>query len=314
MFKEVYPKLLLLGEYSILEGGNGLIIPLRIFSARLNFFNVASATYEAIKSNNELKEFTHYLEGNKFFNEVIDISKLKANINEGLFLKSTIPTGYGIGSSGAVCAAILKSYSKQIFHEETTPNELINLKSVFSLMESYFHGKSSGLDPLAIYCNKVLLINNESVKVADKVNIPAKNWFLIDSNISRNSRPFVTLFVDDYKGIEYKSLFDSEYLPYVDSLVDKIVNNNSPVDYDKINEEVFFNLWEKLSLYQLKIFHKMIPSEINKLWTTGLNSGLFYLKLTGAGGGGFFLGCTKDKYNTGNFFQNTGYKIIWLEL
>jgi mevalonate kinase len=38
----------------------------------------------------------------------------------------------------------------------------------------------------------------------------------------------------------------------------------------------------------------MIPAIFNRLWKKGLDSGEYYLKLCGAGGGGFILGFTQN--------------------
>ena len=38
----------------------------------------------------------------------------------------------------------------------------------------------------------------------------------------------------------------------------------------------------------------MIPFELRELWMQGLESKDFYLKICGAGGGGFMLGVTED--------------------
>ena len=88
-----------------------------------------------------------------FFNsQYLNISKLIKDFDSGWTLRGNIPTGYGIGSSGAVCAAILDKYQYESADIETSHNQLIQ-------MESYFHGKSSGLDPLVSFYDKPVLIN-----------------------------------------------------------------------------------------------------------------------------------------------------------
>ncbi len=68
-------------------------------------------------------------------------------------------------------AAIFEKYSFIKYNpEEISKNQLKDLKKVFGELESYFHGKSSGIDPLICYMNLPILIENkESV---DKVSIP----------------------------------------------------------------------------------------------------------------------------------------------
>ena len=74
-------------------------------------------------------------------------------MKDGLYFDSSIPQGYGVGSSGALVAAIYDKYAsdKITVLENLTRDKLLKLKSIFSMMESFFHGKSSGLDPLNSY-------------------------------------------------------------------------------------------------------------------------------------------------------------------
>jgi mevalonate kinase len=39
----------------------------------------------------------------------------------------------------------------------------------------------------------------------------------------------------------------------------------------------------------LDILYPFIPSKVKKIWQEGLDTKSFYMKLCGAGGGGFFL-------------------------
>lgn len=80
-----------------------------------NFYNGAlkvdeNPTDEAIKSNASLKRFADYLE--QLQNEqpglvTFNIELLKADINRGMYFDSSIPQGYGVGSSGALVSDYL---------------------------------------------------------------------------------------------------------------------------------------------------------------------------------------------------------------
>ena len=80
------------------------------------------------------------------------------------YFDSSIPQGYGVGSSGALVASIYDQYAadKITILENLTRDKLLNLKAIFSLMESFFHGKSSGLDPLNSYLSLPILINSKT--------------------------------------------------------------------------------------------------------------------------------------------------------
>ena len=88
---------------------------------------------------------------------------LKVILINNMHFDSSIPQGYGVGSSGALVAAIYDKYAddKITVLENLTRDKLLKLKAIFSKMESFFHGKSSGLDPLNSYLSLPILINSK---------------------------------------------------------------------------------------------------------------------------------------------------------
>src|SRR5690606_14411558 len=92
-----------------------------------------------------------------------DLHKLKSDVASGMYFDSSIPQGYGVGSSGALVAAIYDQYAKNKITvlENLTREKLLQLKMIFGQMESFFHGKSSGLDPLNSYLSIPILINSQ---------------------------------------------------------------------------------------------------------------------------------------------------------
>ena len=64
--------------------------------------------------------------------------KLDSDIENGLYFESTIPESYGLGSSGAVVAAIYESYKQEV----GVDLEINDLKLILSNIESFFHGQS----------------------------------------------------------------------------------------------------------------------------------------------------------------------------
>ena len=77
-----------------------------------------------------------------------------------------------LGVSGALVASIYDKYAqnKITVLENLTREKLLQLKEVFAQMESFFHGKSSGLDPLNSYLSLPILINS-------KDNIEANRYY-----------------------------------------------------------------------------------------------------------------------------------------
>ena len=94
-----------------------------------------------------------------------NIKQLRKDLANGLYFDSSIPQGYGIGSSGALVAAVYDRYanSKITILENLTRDKLLKLKQIFGLMESFFHGKSSGLDPLNSFLSLPILIHSKDI-------------------------------------------------------------------------------------------------------------------------------------------------------
>src|SRR5690606_35587126 len=92
-----------------------------------------------------------------------DFKSLESDVAKGMYFDSSIPQGYGVGSSGALVAAVYDKYAldKITVLENLTKEKLLQLKVIFSEMESFFHGKSSGLDPLKNYLSIPILINSK---------------------------------------------------------------------------------------------------------------------------------------------------------
>ena len=156
-----YSKILLFGEYGIIKDSKGLSIPYSFYNGALKKDNELSEA--AAKSNNNLKRFVAHLEQIDADLVQFDIAELKKDVEEGMYFDSSIPQGYGVGSSGALVAAIYDKYAddKITVLENLTRDKLLKLKAIFSEMESFFHGKSSGLDPLNSYLSIPILINSK---------------------------------------------------------------------------------------------------------------------------------------------------------
>ena len=199
-----YSKILLFGEYGIIKDSKGLSIPYNFYNGALKIDEIPDASTH--KSNQSLKRFSVYLENlQKEDSSLVsfDIEKLKSAIKAGLYFDSSIPQGYGVGSSGALVAAIYDKYAsdKITILENLTREKLLTLKSIFSKMESYFHGKSSGLDPLNSYLSLPILINSQDN--IEPAGIPSQKQdgkgavFLLDSGITGETAPMVQIFMEN---------------------------------------------------------------------------------------------------------------------
>ena len=300
-----YAKILLFGEYGIIEDSQGLTLPYSFYKGTLKFSDLESDFEQT--SNNSLLKYSEYLKDLQLpANFQLNISKLKKDINKGLFFDSNIPQGYGVGSSGALVAAIFSKYSVKSYEPElVSKDELKNLRTIFGQMESYFHGKSSGIDPLICYMNLPILI--ESKDSVDKVSVPASHEgkgaiFLIDSGMTGETGPMVQIFFEKMKTEGFRKTMKEEFIRYNNACIDAFLK--------KEMTPLFRNL-KSLSVWAYEHFKPMIPESIYKAWKKGLDTNAYYLKLCGSGGGGYILGFTKDYKKAEKMLEGFHKEVIY---
>ncbi|TYA53090.1 mevalonate kinase family protein [Formosa maritima] len=284
-----YSKILLFGEYGIIKDSKGLSIPYNFYNGALKMADNSSET--VLKSNESLKCFVAYLKGLDANLVTFDIEKLQQDVDAGMYFDSSIPQGYGVGSSGALVAAIYDKYAfdKITVLENLTREKLLTLKAIFSEMESFFHGKSSGLDPLNSYLSIPILINSKDN--IEATGIPSQNTdgknavFLLDSGIIGETAPMVHIFMENMKQEGFRKMLKTQFIKHTDACVD---------DFLKGDIKSLFGNTKKLSKVVLNHFKPMIPQQFHELWKKGIETNEYYLKLCGSGGGGYILGFTED--------------------
>ncbi|HMB62460.1 MAG TPA: hypothetical protein VKN36_05250 [Eudoraea sp.] len=287
-----YSKILLFGEYGIIKDSKGLSIPYNFFKGALK--TDTHPDEDARKSNKGLQKFVTYLETlQEEESDLVsfDLSGLKRDVEGGMYFDSSIPQGYGIGSSGALVAAIYDKYAteKITVLENLTRKKLLKLKAIFGRMESFFHGKSSGLDPLNSYLSLPILINSRNN--IESTSLPSQHQegkgavFLLDSGASGETAPMVHIFMEKMKQEGFRKILKDQFIKHTDACVEDFINGNV--------KSLFGNL-KQLSHVVLHHFKPMIPKEFHKLWKHGIDTNDYYLKLCGSGGGGYILGFTQD--------------------
>ncbi|RXG11709.1 mevalonate kinase [Leeuwenhoekiella aestuarii] len=287
-----YSKILLFGEYGIIKDSKGLSIPYNFYKGALKVDENPDEI--AVKSNESLGRFAEYLQQlqeNQPELVQFDIEALKADITEGMYFDSTIPQGYGVGSSGALVASIYDKYAsdKITILENLTREKLLTLKQIFAQMESFFHGKSSGLDPLNSYLSLPILINSKDD--IEPAGIPSQTVdgkgavFLLDSGIVGETAPMINIFMESMKQEGFRKMLKNQFVKHTDACID---------DFLKGDVKSLFGNVKQLSKTVLRNFKPMIPASFHDLWKQGLDSNDYYLKLCGSGGGGYILGFTED--------------------
>ena len=287
-----YSKILLFGEYGIIKDSKGLSIPYNFYNGALKVDENPSEV--AIKSNASLKRFVTYLE--QLQNEqaelvTFNLEVLKEDVERGMYFDSSIPQGYGVGSSGALVAAIYDKYAnnKITVLENLTREKLLQLKTIFSQMESFFHGKSSGLDPLNSYLSIPILINSKDN--IEATGIPSQSAtgkgavFLLDSGIVGETAPMVNIFMENLKEEGFRKMLKNQFVKYTDACVENFLGGDM---------KSLFKNTKQLSKVVLNNFKPMIPEAFHGIWQQGIDTNDYYLKLCGSGGGGYILGFTED--------------------
>jgi mevalonate kinase len=281
-----YSKILLFGEYGIIEDSKGLSIPYNFFNGALKISE--SSDEEDKKSNLILSQFSAHL---KTLDIDLDLNSFDNHIKKGMYFDSSIPKGYGVGSSGALVAAVYEKYAnnKITVLENLTREKLLLLKEIFSKMESFFHGKSSGLDPLNSYLSIPILIKSKND--INVTGIPSQKSngsgavFLLDSGQTGSTAPMVNIFMEKMKKEGFRNMLNSQFIKHTNICVDSFLNGD-------LNN--LFKSTKKLSQVVFENFKPMIPKEFHNLWKKGIDNGSYFLKLCGSGGGGYILGFAPD--------------------
>ena len=280
--KKFYSKVLLFGEYSVIQHSMGLCIPYTLFDGKLTFRRDNTAVIDP-----ELKAFSLFIKqliDNNQLSFQFDITSFEFDISQGLYFDSTIPQGYGVGSSGALVAAIFDRYEQ----ESHSSLDIAKLKKIFSQLESHFHGASSGVDPLISYLNSPILIKNKnelgSVTIPNFPKGPG-GIFLLNTKRSRKTEPLVNLFLEKTKNADFNNVCENILKP----ITNDCINNFLQADTTTLLANFKF-----LSEFQFEHLSPMIPKLYRDLWVEGIKSDDYFLKLCGAGGGGFLMGITRD--------------------
>lgn len=301
-----YAKILLFGEYGIIKDAKGLSIPYNFYKGALKISDTKNK--KAQSSNQKLSEFVDFLEQINSTLVTFNIKQLREDLAKGLYFDSSIPQGYGIGSSGALVAAIYDRYANNriTILENLTRDKLLKLKEIFGQMESFFHGKSSGLDPLNSFLSLPILIHSKDV--LEPTGIPSQPQagkgavFLIDSGSMGETAPMVNLFMQNMESPSFRKMIKEQFISYSDRCVEHFLTGDV--------KSLFGDL-KRLSKTVLTHFKPMIPEQFHSLWKTGIDTNAYYLKLCGSGGGGYILGFTEDISKAQSVLKDHRLEVVY---
>ncbi|NQU86520.1 MAG: mevalonate kinase [Mariniphaga sp.] len=296
--KSFNSKILLFGEYAVLYRSDALSMPLPMFSGELDFDSTGNSEKQEL--NKKLADYFNFLKKNHKRFDYINLTEFEYDLKKGIYFNSSIPQNYGLGSSGALVAAIFERY--QLVGKNLNKN-LVNLRAMLQNLESWFHGKSSGIDPLVSFLNKTVVIRNNIPEIVEigKADEDDFKFFLIDSKQESSTGFQIRSFQQILKNKMFYYLFLEKYIPYINSSITFFLEKNH-INFDSI----IFDIVE----FQYRYLRILFPSSTRNLVKEGLEQRSYYLKLCGSGGGGFLLGFTQDIENTRKLLAEKNVNLI----
>ena len=290
-------KLLLFGEHAVVHGSRGLAMP---WAGRFMRWMPADGDERAGYSIGLLTEFIGQLREIGF--EHLDLDAAQAALDSGEWLDTDIPVGYGLGSSGAACAALAHRFAKPGAFDS---DNLEQLQQRFGEMESPFHGRSSGIDPTVIYLNRALLFGGG--EKPSPVDLPAPggsiSLYLIDTGIARRTGPLVEMFGQRMESDDiFTRAILAELVPANEAAIEAFLN----ADASSLTKAM-----RVLSRIQLEAMADWTPEAFHEGWKKGLDSGDFQCKICGAGGGGFIMAWTSRPESLAETFSGRRIELVY---
>ncbi len=280
-------KILLFGEYIVLLHAKALAIPFPHFFAQLKISHTAEE-YGMKISNLAFHEFFRYIKetiGRTGLTGRFDMDTFESDIVHGLYFDSNIPIGYGIGSSGALTAAVYEKYVRKPKNSDLSQKYMAETRKDMAYLESFFHGNSSGIDPLVSYFKQPILLGDK-ITLLNQSFYPDDSYaiFLIDTGTARKTDNLVQQFLSNCKDSTYMASVQ-QMVSYSNTCVNAIIEDH---------RDLFFQHLSDLSTVQYSLFRSILQPTLLTFWKQGFQSGNYFVKLCGSGGGGFLLAFVKN--------------------
>ena len=159
---------------------------------------------------------------------------------------------------------------------------------------------------MSIILNQPILYKNANdvapVTIPNKKEDGKHVIFLLNTGIERQTSKMVTQFKDLYKEDAYKQKVDGALTTYTNDSIYSFLSEDT--------QSLYQNL-DKLIHFQLDEMNFLIPPSFQKSITTGLDNGDYFLKICGAGGGGFMLGFTENWTATQEQLKGSELEVIY---
>jgi mevalonate kinase len=292
-------KVLLFGEYGIVTGGSGMAIPYQGFSGQLEIGSGSPGFQPNLQSNHSVSIFATYLRNQKSDFKFLDLQRFSNDVSDGIWFNSDIPNGYGLGSSGALVAAIYSRYRLD------TTEDTAFTRDHLARMESYFHGSSSGIDPSVSFFDKAIVVGETGISVLTdwSTSTIGLSVFLVDTGISAKTIQLVDWFKSKMIQSEFRHRTEEDFLKVNHTIIEKLQQGEALSISDLFT----------ISYYQLEYLVPMVPDSFRLHIIAGLKSREFAFKLCGSGGGGYMLCFAANRNTAIDYFNKTKLSYIEVE-
>lgn len=279
--KRYAAKILLFGEHTVNVGSGALAMPMRAWSGHWRQAD-AEETPALREKQRQLPELARWLQECSGRGELllpVDVAAFASAVSGGLIFDSDIPEGYGVGSSGALVAALLGEWGRE--EEGTLRSDLKKLRAGLAQIEGFFHGKSSGTDPLISFLGQPVLLSGPDAQVVELPDMSTSGLFLLDTGVRRSATPFIQQFLQVWGRPPFRKESELYLLPPVMVAIRCVMEGAW---------EGLYSAFQQISRFQLDHTPWLFPEAFLSTVEAGLHSGRYALKVCGAGGGGFLLG------------------------
>ncbi|MCK9451385.1 MAG: hypothetical protein M0Q90_06820 [Bacteroidales bacterium] len=297
-------KIMLFGEHSIACQSQALVVPFFAKTARWAFYPENEQTPTIKASAESLAALVEYLKNTPDLASSFNLEAFEAELKKALYFDSDIPQGYGAGSSGALVAAVYER-----FYVGPKPGDNKQLKALLSRIESFFHGSSSGIDPLCCLLQKTIKIdeNGSLLSLADftqEIDRFPVNVFLIDTQTTSSTAQMVAHFKEKLLHYSFFKRLNEQYIPANNQAIESFVTG----DFSRFLVEA-----ERISVLQQRELGRMIPDDFQQHFGPIGAEKPFTLKLCGSGGGGYLLGFTTEKEKSIRYLEEAGLQFEFPE-
>ena len=269
---EVPGKWVLSGEHAVLKGGLAVALPHSHFRLGLRFH--PQTVGELLTSPPEAKELASALIDQVFLLAgCVDIPRPQGLLE----IQSTIPYGAGLGSSAALCVALVRWLSGPLDIEPARVTEIA------TRLEDRFHGKSSGMDiavtSLAVPISYRIENGQRMVEPIQVKTLPRLTFH--DTGLRKKTNDAI-LKVDRFRaenierGKELDLRMNQASLLAVSALEGRVPMLSTLAEAMKLGQSCFKE-WSLVPEVGIEIEAKLFQE------------GAKAVKLTGAGGGGFLV-------------------------